>query len=968
MKKTRRRILGIMMACLMICLPAMQALAQTYDAGVMDPAPILFPGDELTGIMTPVTLDGEPVALGEGETSWTNDSEGKVYSAAAAEDGSVALTLAGYELDVTGGTSVAADKAAGPLGGHYVPAEDEVVDESAPKTDRAYYPAYTIVKIKADEPEEGMEFEKWTVDSEDVILEDELNSETTVTLPEKKVSITANYRPIQTEADPGAGGEVTDPNAEGAPGEVIDPNAADAPGEVTDPNAAGEPDGNIDMGVEGTPIEIADPNGAGVPDENVDPGLEGTPVDGVDPNGAGAPDGNVDPGLEGAPVDGVDPNGAGAPDENVDPGLEGTPIDEIDLGGGNATDTMMPGDPSAIIVTTGDTYNSEGVYTLDVYYGTVGNEGIAGTEIANGTGMSYSISAGTEVSVSANDYTINGFNFSYWDNESGNVALTPAENTESVSFTMPEGDVVITAKYADAEGNPVGTPQYQPNPVDEADPTPAPTIDPTPGPITGSENSIAPIDETPTPPATHSVTVNCGTAKGPDGTASTTFATGTQVTITAADRTAENLSFNGWTVDSGNTTLANAALTETTFTMPDADVMITANYAQIQTEPTPAPAYGVTVSGGVITATGIASGSFEAGATVQLQANAPAAGMKFVKWSAKTEAGEAIADSAFSAVGEATTNFVVPASAVTVTAEFAKIEYTITVNDGTANYAKAGSDTKVRITADEAPEGMEFDYWKVDSGNVTLRNASKATTSFLMPTADVEVSAYYRMKEYHVTVQNGHADEDTYYMGQEVTIYSNYPSSGREFDQWQKVSGKVTFGDATRWKTTFTMPASDVTVSAAYKDGPAPSSNQVLDLVAGGEYITDNTIKFTAAGAGMDNSNPNPGDYRYRPTGYQIGNVTGSWQSAPYTTSMSIKARGDYTLKVNYSKDVFDGTNWVPDGTTDTRSVTFRVLTPAEAVKTGDETPIVMMVILAGASCLLFLLLLSVFIRRRSRN
>ena len=402
--------------------------------------------------------------------------------------------------------------------------------------------------------------------------------------------------------------------------------------------------------------------------------------------------------------------------------------------------------------------------------------------------------------------------------------------------------------------------------------------------------------------------------------------------------------------------------------MPDADVTITASYAQIQTEPTPAPAYGVTVSGGVITATGIASGSFEAGATVQLQANAPAAGMKFVKWSAKTEAGEAIADSAFSAVGEATTNFVVPASAVTVTAEFAKIEYTITVNDGTANYAKAGSDTKIKITADEAPEGMEFDYWKVDSGNVTLRNASKATTSFLMPTADVEVSAYYRMKEYHVTVQNGHADEDTYYMGQEVTIYSNYPSSGREFDQWQKVSGKVTFGDATRWKTTFTMPASDVTVSAAYKDGPAPSSNQVLDLVAGGEYITDNTIKFTAAGAGMDNSNPNPGDYRYRPTGYQIGNVTGSWQSAPYTTSMSIKARGDYTLKVNYSKDVFDGTNWVPDGTTDTRSVTFRVLTPAEAVKTGDETPIAMMVILAGASCLLFLLLLSVFIRRRSRN
>ncbi len=1110
MKKTRR-FLGIVMACLMICLPAMQALAQTYDASVMDPTPVLFPGDELTGILVPVTLDGEPVALGEGETAWTNDSEGKVYSAAAAEDGSVALTLAGYELDVIGGTSEA-DETAEAVGGHYVPAADEVLDENAPKKDRAYYPAYTLVKIKADEPEEGMEFDKWTVEPQgsDIVLTDELSSETTLTMPEKKASITANYRPVQAEvpADPNA--EIpADPNAE----VPADPNA-EVP---TDPNVEVPADPNVEV--------PADPNVEVPADSNVEVPADPNAEVPVDPNveGTGEPDVVV-------VGDGVDPNTEIPADPDA-----GIPADSIFDGAG---------DDEAFPITTNDEYNSDpeiadmsgsglglgslDLYTLDVYRGTVDGQSAAGT-----VPESYAFQAGTSVTVTANDYSMNGYTFSYWQIE-GNITPDPADNVSPFSFTMPESGVTLTAQYVDANGTPVADPEVAPlvqtrklavnsgtatvdgaaltlpgdvevgktvtvTAVDNteqahrftgwtasttdaatgediqvdsisftagADPLTAsfemPDMDLTvtagyepityivtmedgngtvvsengtndqtasftagtvvtveasdktaegseflgwtvtsdDGSVTGDSVGLStdagnpykatfsmpavnvtvaasygpiqsvpePIEE-PAPPTTYTVTVTHGTVDV-DGTAAAegSFEEGATVTVTANNRETENLRFSNWVVTSGNATLEDAYAETTKFAMPKADVTLEAKYTEIQTEPTPAPTYTVTVSGGVVTATGTASGSFEAGKVVQLQANVPAAGMKFSKWSAKTEAGEAIADSMFTAVGETTTNFTVPASNVTVTAEFVPIEYSITVNDGTADYTKAASGTKVKITADEAPEGMEFDYWKVDSGNVTLKNANKATTSFQMPTADVEVSAYYRMKEYHVTVQNGYADNDTYYMGQEVTIYSNYPASGREFDQWKAVSGKVTFGDSSRWKTTFTMPASDVTVSAAYKDGPSPNSNQILDLVAGGEYITDSTIKFTAAGAGMDNSNPNPGDYRYRPTGYQIGNVTGSWQAAPYTTSMSIKARGDYTLKVNYAKDVFDGTNWVPDGTTDTRSVTFRVLTPAEAVKTGDETPIAIMVVLAGASCLLFLLLLSVFIRRRKRS
>ena len=214
---------------------------------------------------------------------------------------------------------------------------------------------------------------------------------------------------------------------------------------------------------------------------------------------------------------------------------------------------------------------------------------------------------------------------------------------------------------------------------------------------------------------------------------------------------------------------------------------------------------------------------------------------------------------------------------LTIQAEYEGIPYDITVEDGAANYESAVAGTVVTITADEAPEGKEFDYWQVDTGNVTLADSQSETTTFEMTSAAVQISAHYRQVEYEVTVENGSSAADFYYMDDTVTVSSNYPASGRVFDQWVAVSGNVTFADASRWQTSFTMPSSDVVVRATYKDGPSPDDNQIQNIVAGGEYYTGDTISFTAAGAGLSNSNPNPGDYRYRPASYQIGNVTGTW-------------------------------------------------------------------------------------------
>ncbi|MGN0714019.1 MAG: hypothetical protein ACI4LJ_09555 [Anaerovoracaceae bacterium] len=75
--------------------------------------------------------------------------------------------------------------------------------------------------------------------------------------------------------------------------------------------------------------------------------------------------------------------------------------------------------------------------------------------------------------------------------------------------------------------------------------------------------------------------------------------------------------------------------------------------------------------------------------------------------------------------------------------------YTVTVTNGTASVgtasvSQAAAGTKVTLTATAAPSGQVFDKWVVESGNVTLADATSATTTFTMPAGDVSVKATYK--------------------------------------------------------------------------------------------------------------------------------------------------------------------------------------------------------------------------------
>lgn len=72
------------------------------------------------------------------------------------------------------------------------------------------------------------------------------------------------------------------------------------------------------------------------------------------------------------------------------------------------------------------------------------------------------------------------------------------------------------------------------------------------------------------------------------------------------------------------------------------------------------------------------------------------------------------------------------------------IKGTASVDAGTLITDKIAQNTVVTVTADAPEAGKVFDKWVVLEGNVTLADATKATTTFTMPGNDVKLEATYK--------------------------------------------------------------------------------------------------------------------------------------------------------------------------------------------------------------------------------
>lgn len=243
-----------------------------------------------------------------------------------------------------------------------------------------------------------------------------------------------------------------------------------------------------------------------------------------------------------------------------------------------------------------------------------------GKAMINGTMVTTfpaAVKGGTSVTIMANDET----NFRVWTIvPSTSISLLLNPSSPATSFTMPNADITVEANSA--IGGNTGT-------------------------------------DTPNPDGTYTVTVNNGTGGG-------TYRPGTTVTITA-NAAPTGQTFTNWTAT--GVTLANANTASTTFTMPSANVTVTANYSggsnsgdnnnNNNNNNDNTTKHKVTVN------YGSGSGEYAAGETVNITANAPESSSRvFSRWTTSNSG------LGFANANAVSTSFVMPATDVTVTANY----------------------------------------------------------------------------------------------------------------------------------------------------------------------------------------------------------------------------------------------------------------------------------------------------------
>lgn len=921
MKKRFQKILGAALSAAMVMTPMMETLAaNNFDAAVEDVAGrILFPGDSISGV-EPVYLgpDGTGVEFTDGK--WTNDTaQAYDISAIEGEGGGVWLEPKGYVLTVNGGTSKAAGTDGSDTSNHYK-AKDGDQETSR---DVAYYSAWSEVTVIAGAAPEGQVFDHWEVVSANVSLDTSL-AETNFTMAEDEVTLEAVYAqaPAATEApveeipqEPGQEEDNTAP--EGTFSEEI-PDAAS--GEAFFP---GEDDDNVIVigGDEAGAEANQDANGG------QETGAAVTYTLTVE-NGAGS--GEYEAGDEVTIT----------ADQVEGMAFAGwyTDAETVWLADAYSAETTfyMPAEP----VTVAATYTEPEAHTPETVQpettqpeSTVSDtEAAEITESQNENGAEPETTAGEE-ETAPDLYTVDvefgegggsyeenaqvtvyadapeeGQEFAGWTT-SENLTLADSSNEEAV-FTMPAENVKLTATYkaAEAETEPETSTEYEsgePGVIDVSE-LETEAAENNASPEENTEAPAAPVDETEmSEPETDQLFTEVETETEAE----------TEAAVDAPK-------FEVQLSDTADITIVNT---------------LTSNEN------------GIPVSA--------------AGETITVKAT-EYDDLVLDHWSVTKADGsqEAIAP-AINPEDPYIASFIMPNTAVFVQAHYVELsdnEVQVVNGSGSGTYQEGDY---VEISANDPAEGYRFKQWTVITGNVELDDYTSSETGFLMTDEAVQVKATYEVVKYTLTVENGSGD-GSYTKGESVKLTADYPADGKVFAGWEVTSGSASVSSADRYYSSITMPASDVTVKATYKDGPSPAYNEIRGITSGGEYLKGSKVTFSAVGNGMGNSNPNPGDYRYRPSGYQIGSVSGSYNNAPYETSMSINGVGQYTLTVSYTKDIFDGNSWVATGTTDQKSVTFYVVN-ALSVQTGDNSPIIPLVIAAVAALAVIVILLVVRRRRK---
>ena len=314
------------------------------------------------------------------------------------------------------------------------------------------------------------------------------------------------------------------------------------------------------------------------------------------------------------------------------------------------------------------------------------------------------------------------------------------------------------------------------------------------------------------PVTTYTVSFN---ANGGTGTMADVTDISGEYTLPANGFTApDGKQFKGWSTSADGTVISGTTIDVT------ANTTLYAIWEDI-----PVTEYNITVTDGKATVgAGSEISKAAAGTAVTLTANAAPSGKVFDKWEV-VSGGITLADA-----NSATTTFTMPASAVSVKATYKTTPVTtynlttqVNGGHGTISASKtgltAGSTETITFTPDA---GYKIDTVTV---NGTATSVSGNTLNVTM-NENKTVVVTYKAIEYNITVTDGKATVGAgtpitkATMGTAVTLTANAAPSGKVFDKWEVVSGGITLADANSATTTFTMPASAVSVKATYKNAP----------------------------------------------------------------------------------------------------------------------------------------------------
>ena len=171
--------------------------------------------------------------------------------------------------------------------------------------------------------------------------------------------------------------------------------------------------------------------------------------------------------------------------------------------------------------------------------------------------------------------------------------------------------------------------------------------------------------------------------------------------------------------------------------------------------------------------------------------------------------------------------FTMPAGAVTITATFKAIPYTITVADAengsvsvNAETSTVGTAIPVTVSPNEGYELDELYYTEENSDEHHAIEAVDGAYTLTMPSAPVTLHATFKEAEYTVSIASGiengslKTDPEKAHRGDTVTVTAT-PDEGYELDTITVTTGDdqpVAVKDGK-----FTMPAGNVTVSASFK-------------------------------------------------------------------------------------------------------------------------------------------------------